>query len=540
MNGIVSQTLEKMSLSDSETKGKQGIHLENTKRGEVVIEMRGITKYFPGVIANDHIDFDLKAGEVHSLLGENGAGKTTLMNILYGLYQPDEGEIRIRGKRVVLKSPSDAIEMGIGMVHQLFMLLPSFTVAENVILGLKGFMLNLDQVEKEIAELSEEYCLRVDPKAIVWQLSVGERQRVEVIKALYRGAQLLILDEPTSMLTPPETKELMKIIRRMVDEGLTVIPFVTHKLPEVIAVSDRVTVLRRGKVVATIATGQTNERNLAEEMVGRKVVFAIKRQAIEKNEVVLEVTNLEALDDRGLSVLKKISFSIYAGEVLGVAGVSGNGQHELAEVLTGLRKATTGKINLQGEDVTNKSPSELIAKRVGYIPEERIGKALVSGLSVAENLILGAQSEKLFTHGLFLNQQAINEHADKLISEYNIATPDRNTKVRNLSGGNLQRLILARELSRKPKLLVANQLTSGLDVGATEFIHNKLIEQKMAGTAILLISEDLDEIMSMSDRIAVMYRGEIVGIIPAANARIEEVGLMMAGAKRLVLKEDSI
>lgn len=509
----------------------QRIRLENAKRGEIVLEMRGITKRFPGVIANDQVDFDIRAGEVHALLGENGAGKTTLMNILYGLYQPDEGEIRIQGKRVVLRSPKDAIELGIGMVHQLFMLIPSLTVAENVVLGLKGFLLDIVQIEKQITELSNKYGLKVDPKAKVWQLSVGEKQRVEIIKALYRGAQILILDEPTSMLTPPEIKELMKIIRRMADEGLAVIPFVTHKLPEVIAVSDRVTVLRHGRVMATLATKQTNEKDLAEKMVGREVVFDVKRQEMRKSKVVLEVTNLEALDDRGLSALRKISFSIYAGEILGVAGVSGNGQHELTEALTGMRRTTAGKIYIQGEDMTNKSPSEFIAQRVGYIPEERVVKGLVLGLSIAENLILGAQSEESFTQGWFLNQQAINEHADKLIAEYGIAAPSKDTVARNLSGGNLQRLILARELSRKPKLLVAIQPTGGLDVGATEFIHNKLMEQKMSGTAILLISEDLDEIMSMSDRVAVMFRGEVVGIIPAAKAKIEDVGLMMAGAK---------
>jgi len=509
----------------------EGIHLETARPGEVILEVRGITKRFSGVIANDHVDFDLKAGEVHAILGENGAGKTTLMNIMYGLYQPDEGEIRIRGRRVVLRSPKDAIKMGIGMVHQLLTLIPSLTVAENVVLGMEGILLDLERVRKHIVELSERYGLKVDPMAKVWQLSVGERQRVEIIKALYRGAQLLILDEPTSMLTPPEIKELMKIIRRMADGGLAVIPFVTHKLPEVIAVSDRVTVLRRGRVVATLATNQTNEKDLAEKMVGREVVFDTKRRGAKTDRVVLEVTDLETLDDRGIPALKKVSFSIHEGEILGIAGVSGNGQRELVEVLTGLRKATAGKIYIRGEDVTNRSSSELIAKGVGYIPEERLEKGLVLGLSIAENLILGLQSKKSFTRGWLLNQKAINEYADKLISEYDIAAPSKDIMVRNLSGGNLQRLILARELSRNPKLLVAAQPTSGLDVGATEFIRSKLVEQKMKGTAILLISEDLDEVISMSDRVAVMYRGEVVGIIQAATAKIEEIGLMMSGAK---------
>ena len=520
------------------------VHLKKVKSGEVILEMRGITKRFPGVLANDHIDFDIKDGEVHALLGENGAGKTTLMNILYGLYRPDEGEIRVRGKRVVLRSPKDAINLGIGMVHQHFMLVDPLTVTENVVLGLKSSkepFLDLDRAEKRISELSKKYGLKVDPKAKIEQLSVGERQRVEIIKALYRGVQVLILDEPTSVLTPPEVKELMTIIRRMAKEGLAIIPFITHKLPEVMAISDRVTVLRRGKVMARIGTKRTNERELAKKMVGREVILRIKRRRIKMGEVMLEVKNLGALSDKGLPALKNVSFSIREGEILGIAGVAGNGQRELAEVLTGLRKATGGKVYVRGKEITNKSPGKFIDQGVGHIPEDRLGMGLVMDFSIAENIILETHSKSPFVHRgfmpfdrkWFLNKDEIGKHAERLISEYSIVTPSKDTPARTLSGGNLQRLILARELSRNPKLLIANQLTRGLDVGGTEFIRSNLMEQRGKGTAILLISEDLDEIMSMSDRIAVMYEGEIVGIIPAAKAKIKEIGLMMAGAKRL-------
>lgn len=522
-----------------------------TKRGDIVLEMRGITKRFPGVVANDHVNFDVRAGEVHALLGENGAGKTTLMNILYGLYQPDEGEILIKGKRVEIKSPRDAINLGIGMVHQHFMLIPSLTVAENILLGFGAtdrIVLNREEAAKRIIELSESYGLKVDPNSKIWQLSVGERQRVEIIKALYRGAEILILDEPTAVLTPPEIKEIMKIIRRMADDGLAVVPFITHKLPEVMTISDRVTVLRHGKVVARMETRNTNEQELAEKMVGRPVLFRIKRiETIEtvKKDAVLKVNNISALDDRGLTALRNVSFTLRKGEILGVAGVSGNGQRELEEVLMGLRKVVNGKIYLLGSDVTNSRTDEIIKLGAAFIPEDRLGRGLALDLSVAENLILTAYSEPPFAfrwfspfkRHSFLNIRAINEYAERLIQEYEITTPSIHTPVRNLSGGNLQRIILARELSRRPKLLVAAQPTRGLDVGATEFIRNKLMEQKGKGAAILLISEDLDEVMSMSDRIAVMYRGEMVGVVSAAEAKIEDIGLMMAGAKRMSLTE---
>lgn len=521
--------------------------LEKAKPGEVVLEMKGIVKNFPGVLANDHVDFEIKAGEIHALLGENGAGKTTLMNVLYGLYQPDEGEILIRGKRVTIRSPKDAIDLGIGMIHQHFMLVDPLTVTENVVLGLKSSkepFLELDAAEKRIMELSNRYGLKVDPKAKIEQLSVGERQRVEIIKALYRGAQILILDEPTAVLTPPEVKEMMKMIKRMAKEGLAVIPFITHKMPEVMAISDRVTVLRRGRVVEKISTKRTDERDLAKKMVGRQVYFGAKRKKVKKGKVVLEIKDLETLSDKGLPALKKVSFSVNEKEVVGIAGVSGNGQRELAEVITGLRKATGGKVNVLGKDLTNKPPKEITDQGVGHIPEDRLGMGLIMNFTVAENLILGSQSEPPFVNKWFLpidrkwflDKKEIEKHADQLIKEYDIKTPSKDTPARNLSGGNLQRVILARELSRKPKLLIANQPTRGLDVGATEFIQEKLEEQKEKGTAILLISEDLDEIMSLSDRIAVMYEGNIAGVVPAEKAKIKDIGLMMAGVKKLTAK----
>ena len=497
-----------------------------------VVEMRGITKRFPGVVANDRIDFEVRAGEVHALLGENGAGKTTLMNVLYGLYQPDEGEIYIRGRRVTLRSPRDAIALGIGMVHQHFMLIPPLTVAENVVLGLpssRGPFLDTDRAERRISELAQRYGLKVDPHAYVWQLSVGEQQRVEIIKALYRGASILILDEPTSVLTPPEVRELFSVLRRMAEEGNAVI-FITHKLHEVMAVSDRVTVLRDGRVVSTVDTAGTSERQLAKMMVGREVLFQVSKRPVAKGKVALEVRDLWAMGDRGLPALKGISLSLRQGEILGIAGVAGNGQRELAEVITGLRRATKGKVLIGGKDMTNCPPAAIIGEGVAYIPEERIRRGLIMDFSVAENAILETHNSPPFTDGWFLNRREIDRYVEGLISDYGVKTPSKDAPVRHLSGGNLQRLLLARELSRRPKLLIASQPTRGLDVGATEYIRRRLVEQREKGTAILLISEDLDEVLSLSDRVAVMYEGEIVGIVPEGEADVEEIGMMMAGA----------
>ncbi|MFQ5761534.1 MAG: ABC transporter ATP-binding protein [Candidatus Bathyarchaeia archaeon] len=505
--------------------------------------MRGITKRFPGVLANDHVDFDVKTGEVHALLGENGAGKTTLMNILYGLHQPDEGEIFIRGERVTLSSPKDAIDLGIGMVHQHFMLIPTLTVAENIVLGKpsKSLFLNIREVEKHIAQLSDNFRLKIDPKAKISQLSVGERQRVEIIKALCRGAEILILDEPTSMLTPPEIREITAIVRRLAKQGLAVIPFITHKLPEVMAVSDRVTILKQGKVISTVETARTDQGDLAKKMVGRATVFRVLKREAREGKTVLEVDGLCALDDGGFLAVKGVSFSIREGETLGIAGVAGNGQRELEEALMGLRRTTAGKVRIDGEDVTNSPPEIIIAKRIGYIPGDRVERGVVSDASIVDNLILKVCSESPYAYRWFfpferrwfLNKRDIDRHAEDLTREYDIKTPSKDIPAGSLSGGNLQRLILARELSRNPRILVAVQPTRGLDVGATEFIRNKLMEQKDKGAAILLISEDLDEITSTCDRVAVMYEGQIVGTVDAAEARVEEIGLMMAGAKRI-------
>ena len=498
------------------------------------MEMRGIVKRFPGVLANDHVDFDVQAGEIHALLGENGAGKSTLMKILYGMYQADEGQILVNGNPIQLTSPADAIRRGIGMIHQHFMLVPSLTVAENVALGLpssRGPLLDLDRVAMRIRELAAVYGLQVDPEARVWQLSVGEQQRVEILKALYRGADVLILDEPTAVLTPQEVEELFATLRQMAQEGHALI-FITHKLREVFAISDRVTVLRNGRVVGRVATEETSRSELARMMVGREVIERWEKPPVEPGPVVLEVEDLHCLSDREVPALRGVSLQVHAGEILGIAGVSGNGQRELAEVIVGLRPATRGRVRLAGKDVTNRSPDHLIAAGLAFIPEERLSMGVIQEFTVAENAILETHTSPELSHGPFLDLQAIRQHTARLVREYDVRTPSLEIPVKNLSGGNIQKLILARELSRKPRVLVAAQPTRGVDIGATEYIHRRLIEQRGEGTAILLISEDLDEILALSDRIAVMYEGEIVGVVPAEEADAEELGLMMAGAQR--------
>jgi len=499
---------------------------------ETIVEMKGIVKRFPGVLANDHIDFDVKAGEIHALLGENGAGKTTLMNILYGLYKPDEGEIYIRGEKASIKSPGDAINLGIGMVHQHFKLAYPLTVAENIVLGLSTskFFSPLQDVEKRIHEFSEKYGLKVDPHAKIWQLSAGEQQRVEIIKALYRGADVLILDEPTSVLTSGETKDLFSTLRAMRKEGRAII-FITHKLEEVMSLSDCVTVLRNGRVITSIRTSKTNKRELARAMVGREVIFRLRRKPVKKGKVVLRVQNLYALNDKGLPSLKGVSFEVREGEILGIAGVAGNGQRELIEVITGLRKATKGEVRISGKIVTNRSPREIARECVAHVPEERIRMGTVPNMSVTENLVLTNYWRPPFSRAVFLDTSRINEYAKKLISKYDIITPSLKTPAKLLSGGNIQRLILARETSTEPRLLVAMHPTYGLDVGATEYVRRLLLKQREKKTATLLVSEDLEEIMALSDRIAVMYEGEIMGIVDAARAKREEIGLMMGGVR---------
>jgi len=515
------------------TKDMRTTPIEAPEEGEPIVSMRGIVKRFPGVVANDHIDLEVKAGEIHALLGENGAGKTTLMNILYGIYRPDEGEIYVRGRKVTISSPKDAIQLGMGMVHQHFMLVYPHTVAENIALGLStsSLLFPLREIEKKVAELSQRYGLKVDPKARIWQLSVGEQQRVEIIKALYRGAQILILDEPTSVLTPSETQDLFTILRRMAQEEKAII-FITHKLDEVTAVSDRVTVLREGKVVKTVETPSTDKPNLARMMVGREVIFRLDRKPLTKGQVILEVRNLNATNDKGLPALKNISLTAREGEILGIAGVAGNGQRELIEVIAGLRKADSGSVLILGKEATNLSPREIDRIGVSHVPEERIRMGLVPNMTIAENLILKRYNTQPYCNRLLLNTDNITQNAQKLITKYDIITPSSQTPAKLLSGGNIQRLILARETSEQPKLILAAHPTYGLDVGATEQIRKLLLQQREKGAAILLISEDLEEIMTLSDRIAVIYEGQIMGTMTADTAKIEDIGLMMTGAKR--------
>jgi ABC-type uncharacterized transport system ATPase subunit len=496
------------------------------------IRMEGITKRFPGVVANKGIDFAVRKGEIHALLGENGAGKTTLMKVLAGLYQPDEGQIWIDGRAVAVRSPRDAIDLGVGMIHQHFMLVESHTVAENIILGLDAprFVLNLRQVENQRAELADQYHLQVDPRARIWQLSVGEQQRVEILKALYRGARILVMDEPTAVLTPQEAEQLFKTLRSMVSEGHTIV-FISHKLGEVMSVADQITVLRRGEVVDSVPASEISREDLARMMVGRDVLFRLDKRESSPGEVVLETDGLTALNDKGLEALRGVSLTVRRGEILGVAGVAGNGQRELAETIVGLRPVTGGRIRLEGQDVTNRSPREMLDRGVGYIPADRMGAGLVVNLSVAENLILKCYREPPVCRGFFLDGDAISAHAEELVRGYDVKTPGIQTRTRLLSGGNLQKLILAREISSQPALMVAVHPTRGLDIGAMEDVRRLLLEQREAGGGIVLISEDLDELLSMSDRIAVLYEGRLMGVVKSEEARVEELGLMMAGTE---------
>lgn len=499
-----------------------------------VIEMKGIVKTFPGVVANDHVDFSLEKGEIHALLGENGAGKSTLMNVLYGLYRPDAGEIRVNETAVTFDSPRDAIALKIGMIHQHFMLVQAMTVTDNVILGLhtQGVLIDEKTAENRITELAERYGLKVDPKNFIWQLSVGEQQRVEILKALYREANVLILDEPTAVLTPPETRDLFVILRKMRSEGRSIV-YISHKLEEVMDVSDSITVLRAGKVVANVKKSKTNKAELARLMVGREVIFRLSKTEAKIGAPVLEVEGLSALNDMKMPTLKNVSFAVREGEILGIAGVSGNGQRELAEVLVGLRRATGGRFVIGGRDVTAATPREIVDMNVGFIPEDRVGLGLVMGLPILSNAIMKKYRD--LSKGLLLDYSLASDYAGGLIREFDVKTPNMRYPTKTLSGGNLQKLILARELARDPRLLIAAQPTRGLDVGATEYIRSKILEQRSLGRAVLLISEDLDEILSLSDRIAVMYEGEIVGIVLAEGANVEEIGLMMAGSKRIEL-----
>ena len=496
-------------------------------------EMRGIVKRFPGVLANDHVDFDVRAGEVHALLGENGAGKSTLMKILYGLYQQDEGEIRLNGEPVTIKSPSGAIRLGIGMIHQHFMLVPTLTVVENVALGLQSSrepLTDLDRVAARVEELASSYGLHVDPYAHVWQLSVGQQQRVEIIKALYRGADLLILDEPTAVLTPQEVDEFFMTLNQMAHEGHSLI-FISHKLHEVIRISNRVTVLRDGKMVGTVATEGMSRRRLADMMVGRELSQQIVRAHVPPGELRLRLENLHTMSDRETPALSGVNLEVRAGEIVGLAGVSGNGQRELAQVICGLRQAIHGQVFLGGEDVTGSRPDRLLEKGLSYVPEERMRDGMVRDFTVAENMILRDHTQRPFSRIGFFDFRAIQKRCTELVQAFNVKTPSLETPAKNLSGGNIQKLILARELSRKPRVVVAAQPTRGLDIGAIEYVHKTLLAQRERGTATLLISEDLDEILSLSDRIAVIYEGRIMGEVTREEATAERLGLMMAGVQ---------
>ena len=497
-----------------------------------VLELRGVTKHFPGVLANDHIDLTLDAGEILGLLGENGAGKTTLMNILYGLYQPDEGEIVVRGKQIVAHSPSDAIAAGIGMVHQHFMLIPVFSVTENVMLGeettfLGGF-LNRRRASARVRGISEQYGLAVDPNSFIKDLPVGVQQRVEIIKLLYREADILIMDEPTAVLTPQEADELFKIMRSLAAQGKSII-FITHKLREVLDVADRITVLRLGKVVGTTVPGKANRHKLAEMMVGREVELEVERTPPKAGDVVMQVDDLVVADDRNQVAVDGVSLELRAGEIMGLAGVQGNGQTELVEALTGLRAATRGSIRILGEDVTYAKPRQITELGTAHVPEDRQRDGLVLPYPVSDNLVLCTYYLPPFSRGVVMRGKEIERTARRLIDEFDIRTPSPLTPAGSLSGGNQQKVIVAREFSRPIKVLIASQPTRGLDVGSIEYIHHRIVEKRDAGCGVLLVSSELDEIMELSDRIAVMYRGKIVAVLEAEEATKEHVGLLMAG-----------
>ncbi len=500
------------------------------------LEVKHITKRFPGVVANDDVNLTLCKGEILALLGENGAGKSTLMNIIYGLYKPTEGEIYVNGKKAEMRNPKDAIALGIGMVHQHFQLVPVMTVAENIMLGAesvkKNGLLDIKKVAREITELSHRYHLDVDPYATVEDLPVGVQQRVEIIKALYREAEILILDEPTAVLTPQEIEGLFEIMKRLQAQGKSII-FISHKLKEVLYISDRIVVLRDGKVVGETTPAEATQEKLAAMMVGREVILTVDKKPARPGDVVLEVKNLRAKSDLGDEALRGVSFQVREGEILGVAGVQGNGQTELVEVITSLKKAEGGQVIINGEDMTNASPRAITQKgQSSHVPEDRHAYGMVSTYSVADNLVLNTYNLPPFAKGITVNRPAIIEHAEKLIQEFDVRTPSPHTMAGSLSGGNQQKMVVAREFSRPIKLLIAAQPTRGIDVGSIEFIHNQIVAKRDEGVAVLLVSSELDEIMSLSDRIAVMYKGEIIDIVPREEATRENIGLLMAGVKR--------
>jgi ABC-type uncharacterized transport system ATPase subunit len=499
-----------------------------------VLELRGITKTFPGVLANDHIDLTLEKGEIHALLGENGAGKTTLMNILYGLYKPDEGDILVGGEKVDIHSPNDAIARGIGMVHQHFMLVPVMTVTENVMLGIEptrnGIFLDKAKVAKHIREISAQYGLDVDPDSTIKDLPVGIQQRVEIIKVLYRKADILILDEPTAVLTPQEVDGLFKILNTLIEKGKSII-FITHKLKEVMAVADRITVLRTGRTVGTVSPKEVNPQKLASMMVGRDVNLVVQKKPAQPGEIALEVHDLYVRDERKNMVVNGVSFNIRKGEVLGIAGVQGNGQTELVYALTGLLPLERGEIRLLDKPVHHTSPRTIIERGVAHIPEDRQKHGLVLSSPLYENFVLCTYYLPPFAKGISLQQNVIIKNGEELVKLFDVRTPSVYVNASALSGGNQQKVIVGREFSRPIELLIASQPTRGLDVGSIEYIHNRVIEKRDEGTAVLLVSSELDEILALSDRIAVLYRGQIMEIVDASKTSKEYLGLLMTGIK---------
>lgn len=509
--------------------------MEGELHVEYVIEMLNIRKEFPGIVANDNITLQVKPGEIHALLGENGAGKSTLMNVLFGLYQPEKGEIKVKGKSVKITDPNVANDLGIGMVHQHFMLVETFTVTENIILGSeprKNGKVDLKKAEKDVQELSERYGLKVDPRAKIQDISVGMQQRVEILKTLYRGADILILDEPTAVLTPQEIKELTQIMKSLIKEGKSII-LITHKLKEIMESCDRCTVIRKGVGIGTVNVSDTNVTELASLMVGREVNFQTEKEPAEPKDTVLSMSDLKVKDSRGVEMVKGLNLNLRAGEIVGIAGVDGNGQTELIEAITGLRKVESGTIELKGKNITNMTPRKVTESGVSHIPQDRHKYGLVLDFPIGENMVLQTYYQKPFSNSMgVLNFKEIYNKAKSLIEEFDVRTPSEHTLARALSGGNQQKAIIAREVDRSPELLIAAQPTRGLDVGAIEFIHKRLIDERDKGRAVLLLSFELDEIMNVSDRIAVMFDGQIVAELTPQETDEQELGLLMAGSKK--------
>ncbi|CAN5202831.1 ABC transporter ATP-binding protein [soil metagenome] len=496
-----------------------------------VLEVLEITKEFPGVIANEDVSFQLHKGQIHCLLGENGAGKSTLVNVVFGLYQPTRGEIRVHGQPVRFASSRDAIAAGIGMVHQHFQLIPVLSVVENVVLGnesRKGLLLDLDTARERITELSRTYGLAVDPDALVGELSVGAQQRVELIKALYRDAEILILDEPTAVLTPGEVNDFFGVVRSLVDDGKSIV-FITHKLREVLAVADQVTVLRRGRVVGTADPKATTTKALAELMVGREVSFEVPKSPADPGEVLLEVVDLGVTDDRGVVTVAGCSFAVRSGEIYGIAGVEGNGQRELVEAIAGMRPVARGHILLEERDTAGYSPRKVERLGVGHVPEDRNKHGIVSAFTITENLVLNGYNRPAFSRGWIMNRGAMAEQSARLVEAFDVRTPGTEVPASTLSGGNQQKVVIARELSRPLRLLIVAQPTRGLDVGSIEFIHSQIVAKRDEGTAVVLVSAELDEVLSLSDQIGVIYRGKIVASMPRSQASRERLGVLMAG-----------